>query len=145
MTVRQSIGPARWAGGVGILLILMALAAGVLFPSPAHAVVDRKHARVYRAYVNTIATTITDDQRAFNGAGEDLADIARASRNLLSSTPVDHDALLNLEVEAQTVAGQIPTYKSCPSNCRPWPTWCVPTALPWFRDDYDVQADLEEG
>ncbi len=48
MTDRQTIGPARWAGGVGILLILIALAAGVLFPGPAQAVAEN-HAKAYRA------------------------------------------------------------------------------------------------
>lgn len=137
MTVRQTIGPARWAVGVGILLILMALAAGVLFPGPAHAVVDKKHARVYRAYVNTIATTITQDQRAFNGTSEDLAEIAVDIQTLLSSSPVDHDALLRLEEQAQWVAGQIPTSKILPKQLQDMADTVRTDGLPWFRDDDD--------
>ena len=137
MTVRQSIGPARWAVGVGILLFLMALAAGVLFPGPAHAVVDKKHARVYRAYVNTIATTITQDQRAFNGTGEDLAEIDGDIKALLSSPPVDHDALLRLEEQAQWVVGQIPTSKILPKQLQDMADTVRTDGLPWFRDDDD--------
>jgi hypothetical protein len=140
MTVRQSIGPARWAGGVGILLVLMALAAGVLFPSPAHAVVDKKHAKVYRAYVNTIATTITQDQRAFNGAGEDLAEIAGNIEELLSNSQVDHAALLLLEEDAQRVADQIVTYKILPKELQGMADMVRTDSLPWFRDDDDKRT-----
>jgi hypothetical protein len=137
MTVRHSIGPARWAAGVGILLFLMALAAGVLFPGQAQAIVDKKHARVYRAYVNTIATTITQDQRAFNATGEDLAEIHGDIKALLSNPPVDHEALLRLEEQAQWVLGQIPTSKILPKQLQDMADTVRTDGLPWFRDDDD--------
>ena len=140
MTVRQYSGAARSAAAIAVLLFMTALAAGVLFPEKAHAVVDRKHARVYRAYVATLATTLANDQQAYNGFSEDLAEIAQDIEAILNDPPVDQEALRNLRGQAQVLIGQIETGRMLPRQLRAMAERVCKNALPWFRSDADKRT-----
>jgi hypothetical protein len=140
MTVRQFTGAARLAAAIAVVLFMTALATGVLFPEKAHAVVNRKHARVYRAYVATLATTLAQDQQAYNGFSEDLAEIALDIEALLNDPPVDQDALRSLEGEAQTLVGNIESARMLPRQLRAMAEKVYKDALPWFRTGADKRT-----
>lgn len=95
------------ARGVGkapallLTVILLLVAVGMLaLPTPAHAVVDRKHARAYRIIVSNLLKAKNIDVVSYNALDDAVVDTAQNIIEILSQNPVPRDFLLNEEARA---------------------------------------------
>jgi hypothetical protein len=103
---------------VGLLLVAVGMLA---LPAPAHAVVDKKHARAYRIIVSNLLKAKNIDVQSYNALDDAVVDTAQNIIEILGGDPVDHDALLNEESHAvelmNDVNGLITEPEALQGNC----------------------------
>ena len=71
---------------------------------------------------------------------EDLAEIALDIEAVLSDPPVDHDALLRLEEQAQLLLDQVPTARNMPKALKGMAQVLRKDGPPWFRSGADKRT-----
>ncbi len=131
----------RVAGSVHIrIVVAVVLAAAVcalLLPAAASAKVDKKHAARYKNGVNGLSHILKTDQETFNAYASALADTAQSIEAILSSDPVDHDALLNEEAAAARLVTDEASFVHTATNLEAAADYFFFHAKGWFRSAAD--------